>query len=70
MPQGTSSKCFNSSKTSRISLVDLAALDRNKVDDGGRQIVREGKHLKKSLSQLGYDDAMSLKIYIFLSFFH
>jgi kinesin family protein 15 len=71
MPQGTSSKCFNSSKTSRISLVDLAALDRNKVDDGGRQIVREGKHLKKSLSQLGYDDAMSLKLYIFfLSFFY
>jgi hypothetical protein len=49
--------------------VDLAALDRNKVDDGGRQIVREGKHLKKSLSQLGYDDAMSLKLYIFFSFF-
>jgi hypothetical protein len=69
IPQGTSSKCFNSSKTSRISLVDLAALDRNKVDDGGRQIVREGKHLKKSLSQLGYDDAMSLKLYFFfLSF--
>ncbi|KAG2682485.1 hypothetical protein I3760_11G193900 [Carya illinoinensis] len=52
--KGTSSKCFNSSKTSRISLVDLAGLDRNKVDDAGRQGAREGKHLKKSLSQLGH----------------
>jgi hypothetical protein len=68
MPQGTSSKCFNSSKTSRISLVDLAGLDRNKVDDGDRQIVREGKHLKKSLSQLGYDDATSLNLEFFFFF--
>uniref|UniRef100_A0A7N2M8T8 Kinesin motor domain-containing protein n=1 Tax=Quercus lobata TaxID=97700 RepID=A0A7N2M8T8_QUELO len=51
---GTSSKCFNSSKTSRITLVDLAGLDRNKVDDAGRQGVKEGKHVKKSLSQLGH----------------
>jgi hypothetical protein len=68
MPQGTSSKCFSSSKTSRISLVDLAGLDRNKVDDGDRQIVREGKHLKKSLSQLGYDDATSLNLEFFFFF--
>ena len=60
MPQGTSSKCFNSSKTSRITLVDVAGVDRNKVDDAGRQGVKEGKHVKKSLSQLGYDDATSL----------
>lgn len=60
MPQGTSSKCFNSSKTSRISLVDLAGFDSNKVDDVGRQGVRETKHIKKSLSRLGYDEAMSL----------
>ncbi|XP_075671673.1 kinesin-like protein KIN-12F [Castanea sativa] len=52
--KGTSSKCFNSSKTSRITLVDLAGLDRNKVDDVGRQGVKEGKHVKKSLSQLGH----------------
>ncbi|KAM3744076.1 hypothetical protein ACB098_06G024500 [Castanea mollissima] len=52
--KGTSSKCFNSSKTSRITLVDLAGLDRNKVDDAGRQGVKEGKHVKKSLSQLGH----------------
>lgn len=52
--KGTSSKCFNSSKTSRISLVDLAGFDSNKVDDVGRQGVRETKHIKKSLSRLGH----------------
>lgn len=54
MPQGVSSKCFSSSKTSRISLIDLAGLDRNKLEDVGRQHVQEGKNVKKSLSQLGY----------------
>ncbi|PPD93665.1 hypothetical protein GOBAR_DD09414 [Gossypium barbadense] len=52
--QGASSKCFSSSKTSRISLIDLAGLDRNKLEDVGRQHVLEGKNVKKSLSQLGY----------------
>ncbi|KAJ6423763.1 hypothetical protein OIU84_024689 [Salix udensis] len=51
--RGTSSKCFSSSKTSRISLVDLAGLDKNKLDDADRQLVKEGKSVKKSLSQLG-----------------
>ncbi|KAI3418132.1 Kinesin motor domain-containing protein [Psidium guajava] len=50
----SSSKCFSSSKTSRISLVDLAGSDRNKLDDAGRQCVREARNVKKSLSQLGY----------------
>ncbi|XP_042490597.1 kinesin-like protein KIN-12F [Macadamia integrifolia] len=51
--KGTSSKCFSSSKTSRISLIDLAGSERNKLDDEGRQYVKEGKNVKKSLSQLG-----------------
>ncbi|EEF33351.1 Chromosome-associated kinesin KIF4A, putative [Ricinus communis] len=51
--KGTSSKCFSSSRISRISFVDLAGLDRTKLDDAGRQFVREGKNIKKSLSQLG-----------------
>ncbi|KAL6999167.1 hypothetical protein U1Q18_000327 [Sarracenia purpurea var. burkii] len=42
--KGTSSKCFGSSKTSRISLVDLAGLERNKLDDAGRQCVNEEKN--------------------------
>lgn len=53
--QETSSKCFGSSKTSRMSFIDLAGLDRNKVDDSGRQCAREDKYVKKSLSRLGYD---------------
>ncbi|GAV87247.1 LOW QUALITY PROTEIN: Kinesin domain-containing protein/Kinesin-related domain-containing protein, partial [Cephalotus follicularis] len=52
--KGTSSKCFSSSKTSRISFVDLAGSDRNKIDDAGRQCVREGRNVKKSLSRLGH----------------
>lgn len=51
--KGTSSKCFSSSKISRISLFDLAGLDRNKLADADRQFVQEGKSVKKSLSQLG-----------------
>ncbi|TQD78921.1 hypothetical protein C1H46_035529 [Malus baccata] len=50
----SSSKCFGSSKTSRMSFVDLAGLDRNKGDDDtGRQCARDDKHVKKSLSRLG-----------------
>ncbi|KAF5728445.1 putative Kinesin motor family protein [Tripterygium wilfordii] len=49
-----SSKCFSSSKTSRISLVDLVGLDEDKLDGASRQHVREGKYAKKSLSKLGH----------------
>ncbi|KAF8414212.1 hypothetical protein HHK36_002212 [Tetracentron sinense] len=52
--KGISSTCFSSSKTSRISLVDLAGSERNKLDDAGRQCVKEGKNVKKSLSLLGH----------------
>lgn len=55
MLQGTSLNGFSSSKTSRISLVDLAGLDKNKVEEASRQSIRESKNVKKSLSQLGYD---------------
>ncbi|XP_055960727.1 kinesin-like protein KIN-12F [Mercurialis annua] len=51
--KNTSSKCFSSSKISRISLIDLAGLDRMKPDDAGRQSAKEGKNIKKTLSQLG-----------------
>nr|KYP49868.1 Kinesin-like protein KIF15 [Cajanus cajan] len=40
-------KGLSSSKTSRISLIDLAGPDRDEVDDGG-----SGRHAEKSLSQL------------------
>ncbi|KAK4420827.1 Kinesin-like protein KIN-12F [Sesamum alatum] len=49
----SSSKCFGSSKISRISLIDLAGFERNVLDDASRQHVKEGKYIKKSTSQLG-----------------
>ncbi|XP_058081265.1 kinesin-like protein KIN-12F [Magnolia sinica] len=52
--KGTLSKCFSSSKSSRISLVDLAGSERNKLDDAGRECVKDARNVKWSLSQLGY----------------
>ncbi|RZC65820.1 hypothetical protein C5167_009509 [Papaver somniferum] len=46
----TSSKCISSSKTSRISLVDLAGSDRNKLEDAS---IKEARNVRKSLAQLG-----------------
>ncbi|KAG5064756.1 hypothetical protein JHK85_005939 [Glycine max] len=51
--KGISSNGFSSSKSSRISLIDLAGQDRNKVEDAGKQCLKENKNVKKSLSQLG-----------------
>ncbi|KAL3503582.1 hypothetical protein ACH5RR_038031 [Cinchona calisaya] len=50
----TSSKCFGSSKSSRISLIDLAGFEKTILDDAGKQCLKEGKFVKKSTSQLGY----------------
>ncbi|KAL5729750.1 hypothetical protein ACHQM5_002653 [Ranunculus cassubicifolius] len=52
--KAASSKCFSSSKTSRISLVDVAGSEPNKLDDVGRQCIKEGRYVKKSLSHLGH----------------
>ncbi|KAI3686175.1 hypothetical protein L1987_79848 [Smallanthus sonchifolius] len=51
--KGTSSKNFGSSKTSRITLVDLAGLEKNKTNEAGRECVKEGEFVRKSISQLG-----------------
>lgn len=45
--------CKGSSKTSRITLVDLAGLEKNRTNDAGRECAREGEFVKKSISQLG-----------------
>ncbi|KVH99197.1 Kinesin, motor domain-containing protein [Cynara cardunculus var. scolymus] len=42
-----------SSKTSRITLVDLAGLEKNRTNDAGKECAREGEFVKKSISQLG-----------------
>ena len=58
--QDSSSKCFGSSKTSRICLVDLAGFERNVADNASRQHMKEGKYIKKSISQLGYASPFEL----------
>ncbi|XP_057434191.1 kinesin-like protein KIN-12F isoform X2 [Lotus japonicus] len=47
-------KGFSCSKVSKISLIDLAGMDSDTVDDGGSQCLRESSYVKKSLSQLGH----------------
>ncbi|KAL4566894.1 hypothetical protein LXL04_031020 [Taraxacum kok-saghyz] len=51
--KGNASKHFGSSKSSRITLVDLAGLEKNKTNDVGRVCVKEGEFVRKSISQLG-----------------
>ncbi|XP_022877670.1 kinesin-like protein KIN-12F [Olea europaea var. sylvestris] len=50
----STSKCFGSSKTSRISLIDLAGFDRIVLDGATKEHVKEGKYIKKSMSKLGH----------------
>jgi len=52
MLQGTTKDIFSSSKVSRISLIDLAGLDRDEVGDVGSQCARENRQVEKSVSQL------------------
>ncbi|XP_076911158.1 kinesin-like protein KIN-12C [Bidens hawaiensis] len=42
-----------SSKTSKITLMDLAGLKKNRINDAGRECDKEGEFVKKSISQLG-----------------
>ncbi|CAN8258703.1 unnamed protein product [Cochlearia groenlandica] len=51
--KGASSNCFNTTRTSRINLVDLAGAGTNE-HDASKQCVEEEKFLKKSLSDLGH----------------
>ncbi|CAH8383315.1 unnamed protein product [Eruca vesicaria subsp. sativa] len=51
--KGASARCFNTTRTSRINLVDLAGVGTN-VRDATKHCVEEEKFLKKSLSELGH----------------
>jgi kinesin family protein 15 len=51
--KGASSRCFNTTRTSRINLVDLAGAGTNERD-ATKHCVEEEKFLKKSLSELGH----------------
>uniref|UniRef100_A0ACD5WUS0 Uncharacterized protein n=1 Tax=Avena sativa TaxID=4498 RepID=A0ACD5WUS0_AVESA len=48
-----SSNGFSSSKTSKITFVDLAGLDIDEFEGNGKHFTREERHVKKSLSTLG-----------------
>ncbi|KAL4185322.1 hypothetical protein AMTRI_Chr10g5290 [Amborella trichopoda] len=49
----SSSSSFNSTKTSRINLVDLAGLERQKLGNGDNERKKEARNVNQSLSQLG-----------------
>ncbi|VVA99035.1 unnamed protein product [Arabis nemorensis] len=51
--KGASSRCFNTTRTSRINLVDLAGAGLNERD-ATKHCVEEQKFLKKSLAELGH----------------
>ncbi|CAH8261150.1 unnamed protein product [Arabidopsis lyrata] len=51
--KGASSRCFNTTRTSRINLVDLAGAGTNERE-ATKHCVEEEKFLKKSLSELGH----------------
>ncbi|CAH2053247.1 unnamed protein product [Thlaspi arvense] len=51
--KGASASCFNTTRTSRINLVDLAGAGTNE-HDATKHCVEEEKFLKKSLSELGH----------------
>ncbi|KAJ1294668.1 hypothetical protein BS78_01G163300 [Paspalum vaginatum] len=48
-----SSNGFSSSKTSRITFVDLAGPENDELDGAANHCTKEERHLKKSLSRLG-----------------
>ncbi|CAN6292785.1 unnamed protein product [Urochloa humidicola] len=48
-----SSNGFSSSRTSRISFVDLAGPENDEIDGATKHCTKEERHLKKSLSKLG-----------------
>ncbi|KAI7737375.1 hypothetical protein M8C21_020322 [Ambrosia artemisiifolia] len=47
------SKNFGSSRTSRITLVDLAGLEKTRINDAGKECIKEGEFVQKSISELG-----------------
>lgn len=52
--QGTASNNFGNSRTSKITIVDLAGFEKNRLSGSGGECIKEGEFVKKSISQLGY----------------
>ncbi|KAL6599540.1 hypothetical protein ACP70R_045677 [Stipagrostis hirtigluma subsp. patula] len=51
--KGFASNGFSSSRTSRITFVDLAGPENDELDGAAKHCTKEERHLKKSLSRLG-----------------
>ncbi|KAL6893496.1 hypothetical protein ACP4OV_007594 [Aristida adscensionis] len=51
--KGFASNGFSSSRTSRITFVDLAGLENDELDGAAKHCTKEERNLKKSLSKLG-----------------
>ncbi|GJM95812.1 hypothetical protein PR202_ga12590 [Eleusine coracana subsp. coracana] len=51
--KGFTSNGFSSSRTSRITFVDLAGPENDELDGAAKHCTKEERHLKKSLSKLG-----------------
>ncbi|KAG9441590.1 hypothetical protein H6P81_017444 [Aristolochia fimbriata] len=51
--KGVSSKCICSSKSSRISFIDLAGSEKSKLGDAARDSIKEARNVNQSLSRLG-----------------
>ncbi|KAK3146806.1 hypothetical protein QOZ80_3BG0272310 [Eleusine coracana subsp. coracana] len=51
--KGFASNGFSSSRTSRITFVDLAGPENDELDGAAKHCTKEERHLKKSLSKLG-----------------
>ena len=60
-----SSNGFSSSRTSRITFVDLAGPENDDLDGAAKNCTKEERHMKKSLSRLGYVNLCQNSVMIF-----
>ncbi|XP_068668043.1 kinesin-like protein KIN-12C [Aristolochia californica] len=51
--KGIASRYICSSKSSRISFIDLAGSEKNKLEDASRECVKEARNVNRSISRLG-----------------
>jgi len=56
---------FSSSRTSRITFVDLAGPENDDLEGAAKNSTKEERHLKKSLSRLGYVNLCQNSVMIF-----
>jgi hypothetical protein len=65
--QDFSSNGFSSSRTSKVTFVDLASLENDELDGAANHCTKEERHLKKSLSKLGYVNNSFIQIWFYIA---